>query len=104
MLRQLPGQKEPHGSLDLPAGDGGALVVLGQVRGFGCYAFKNVVDVAVHDVHGLAGNAGVRVDLLQDLVDVDGVAFLPPLLLLFVGFRDVLLGFADFSAGFFTDF
>ena len=27
----------------------------------------------IHDGQGLAGNASVRVDLLQDLVDVDGV-------------------------------
>ena len=30
VLGQLPGKKEPHGSLDLPEGDGGLLVVVGQ--------------------------------------------------------------------------
>ena len=30
------------------------------------------MDEGVHDVHGLLGDADVGVDLLEDLVDVDG--------------------------------
>jgi len=30
------------------------------------------VDERVHDVHGLLGDSDVGVDLLEDLVDVDG--------------------------------
>ena len=33
--------------------------------------FSNIVDEGVHDAHRLGGDAGVRVHLLQDLVDVD---------------------------------
>jgi len=44
------------------------------------------------------------VDLLQDLVDVDGVGFLPFALLLLVSLGDVLLGLArlldSFARGF----
>ena len=37
---------------------------------------ENVVDEGVHDSHGLGQDAGVRMDLLQHLVHVHGVALL----------------------------
>ena len=77
VLGELTGQQESDSGLDLPAGDGGSLVVLGEARSFTGDALENVVDKAVHDAHGLAGDTGVGVDLLQNLVDVDSVAFLP---------------------------
>ena len=77
VLGQLPGKKEPHGSLDLPGGDGGLLVVVGQAAGLGSNPLKQVVDEGVHDAHGLGGNTSIRMDLLQHLVDVDGVGLLP---------------------------
>uniref|UniRef100_A0A3B3I2T2 H2B clustered histone 14 n=1 Tax=Oryzias latipes TaxID=8090 RepID=A0A3B3I2T2_ORYLA len=83
---QLPGQQEAHGGLDLPGGDGGALVVVSQTRRLGGDALEDVVDERVHDAHGLGGDAGVGVDLLQHLVDVDGVALLPGLSLLLASF------------------
>ena len=55
------------------------LVVVGQAGGFGSNALKDVVDKRVHDAHGLAGDAGVGVHLLQHLVDIDGVALLATL-------------------------
>ena len=64
---------ESHGRLDLPAGDGVLLVVVGQTR-LGGNPLEDVVDKRVHDEHGLAGDARIRVDLLHHLVDVDGVA------------------------------
>ena len=73
MLGQFTGQKETDGRLDFAAGDGRAAVVVGQTGRLGGNAFEDVVHERVHDRHGLAGNASVRVDLLQDLVDVDGV-------------------------------
>ena len=88
MLGQLAGQQQAHGGLDLPGGDGGALVVVRQTRRFAGDAFEDVADEGVHDAHGLGGDAGVGVDLLQDLVHVDGVALLPglpPLLAAFAG-------------------
>lgn len=101
---QLAGEKQPDGGLDFPGGDGAPLVVVGQSRGFGGDALEDVVDETVHDGHGLRGDTGVGVDLLQHLVDVDCVALLPPALLLLVTLGDVLLGLAGlldgFSAGF----
>ena len=53
-----------------------ALVVVGQTTGFACDAFEDIVDERVHDGHGLGGDTGVGVDLLEHTVDVDGVGFL----------------------------
>jgi hypothetical protein len=105
MLGQLSGEQEAHGRLDLPTGDGRALVVVRETRGFGGDALEDVVHEAVHDAHGLTGDAGVRVDLLQHLVDVHGVGLLAlALILLLVCLRDVLLGFARFLGGLSTGF
>ncbi|POS82378.1 histone 2A, partial [Erysiphe pulchra] len=104
VLGQLAGQEKPDGGLDLPRRDGRPLVVVGQAGRFGGDTLEYVVDEAVHDGHRLAGDAGVGVDLLQHLVDVDRVALLPPALLLLVALGDVLLGLAGllhrFTAGF----
>jgi hypothetical protein len=100
VLGQLSGQEETDGGLDLPGGDGGALVVVRQAAGLGGDALEDVVDERVHDAHRLGGNAGVGVDLLQHLVDVDGVGFLPLLPLgLLVRLGDVLLGLARLLGG-----
>ena len=84
VFAQLAGQVEADGCLDLTAGDGVLLVVVGQAGRFGGDALEDVVHEGVHDAHGLAGDASVGVDLLQDLVDVDGVALLAGLPLLLV--------------------
>ena len=39
---------------------------------------KDIVDKAVHDAHGLAGDASVGVHLLQNFVDVDAIALSSP--------------------------
>ena len=91
---QFTGEEEPDGGLDLPRGDGGSLVVVSQAGRFGGDTFEDIVDERVHDAHGLGRDSGVRVDLLQHLVDVDGVGFLPFLGPLLVVLGDVLLGFA----------
>ena len=44
VLGQLTGKEEPHGSLDLPGGDGGPLVVVGQAAGLGSDPLKQVID------------------------------------------------------------
>ena len=88
VLGQLSGQEEPHSGLDLPGGDGGPLVVVGELAGLSGDPLEQVVDERVHDAHGLGGDTGVGVHLLQDLVDVDGVGLLPlalPLLLVALG-------------------
>lgn len=91
VLGQLSGEQETDGSLDLPGGEGGTAVVVSQARSFGSNALENVVYKGVHDGHGFAADASVRVHLLQHLVDVDGIALPPPLPALLVsgtlGFR-----------------
>ena len=105
MLGQLTGQKQPHGSLDLSGGDGLSLVVVSQSRGLSGNPLKDVVHERVHDGHGLGADTSVRVDLLEDLVDVDGVRLLPLLLSLLVssdssGFLAcLLLGFLSRNRG-----
>ena len=47
-----------------------------QVPRLASDALENVVDKGVHDAHGLGQDAGVRMDLLQHLVHVHGVALL----------------------------
>ena len=85
MLAQFSGQVEADGCLDFPASDGVLLVVVRQAGSLGRDTLEDVVHEGVHDAHGLAGDAGVGVDLLQDLVDVDGVALLTRLPLLLLG-------------------
>ena len=83
VFAQFSGQVEANGSLDLAAGDRVLLVVVSQSGGLGGNTLEDVVDEGVHDAHGLAGDASVGVNLLQDLVDIDGVALLsvlPPFL------------------------
>ena len=77
MFGQFTGEEEPDGGLDLPGSDGGPLVVVGQFGSLGSDTLKQIIDEGVHDAHGLGGNASVRMDLLQHLVDVDGVGLLP---------------------------
>ena len=82
VLGQLTGQEEPDSSLDLPGGDGGPLVVVGKTAGLSSDALKEIIDKGVHDAHGLGGDTGIGVHLLENLVDVDGIRFLPLLVLL----------------------
>ena len=93
VLGQLSGEDEADGGLDFARGDGALLVVVGETAGLGGDALEDVVDEGVHDGHGLGGDSGVGVDLLQDTVDVDGVALLPSLSLLLVSSGADLLGF-----------
>ena len=92
VLGQFTGEEEPDSSLDFPGGDGGPLVVVGQAGSFSSDTFEDIVDEGVHDAHGLGGDTGVGMDLLQHLVDVDSVGFLPFAVLLLVSLGDVLLG------------
>ena len=99
MLGKLTGQEEPDSGLDLPGGDGGPLVVVGELAGLSGDALEQVVDERVHDAHGLGGDTGVGVHLLQDLVDVDGIGLLPLALpLLFVPLGNCLCSFATLGS------
>ena len=92
VLGELTGEDEAHGGLDLPGGDGGLLVVAGELGSLGGDLLEDVVDEGVHDGHGLGGDAGVGVHLLEDLVDVDLVGLGLGLLRLAAGALDGLLG------------
>lgn len=104
VLGQLAGQQKSNGRLDLPTGDRRAFVVVGEARGFRGNSLEDVVDERIHDRHGLRRDAGVRMYLLQYLVDVDGVALLSLALLFLVALRDVLLGLAGFFRCFSASF
>jgi len=100
VLGEFSGEEEPDGGLDLPGGDGGPLVVVGQTGGLGGDPLEDVVDEGVHDAHGLGGDTGVGVHLLQHLVDVDGIGLLPFLVpLLLVSLGDGFLGLAGLLGG-----
>ena len=96
----LSREEEPDRGLDLPGGDGGPLVVVGQTGGLGSNPLEDIVDEGVHDAHGLGGDTGVGVHLLQDLVDVDGIGFLPLLVfLLLIALGDGFLSLARLLGG-----
>ena len=94
VLGQLSWQEEPDSSLDLPGGDGGPLVVVGKTAGLSSDPLEQVVDIRVHDAHGLGGDTSVRVHLLQYLVDVDGKRLSP------LGFPLFLVSLGDGLGGF----
>lgn len=73
VLGQLSGQQQTDGRLDLATGDRRTTVVVRETGRLGGDALEDVVDEAVHDRHRLAADARVGVDLLEHLVDVDGV-------------------------------
>ena len=69
---------------------------MGKTGGLCGDALKEVVDERVHDGHGFGADASVGMNLLQDLVDVDGVGFLPLLaLLLAISLGNGLGGFSS---------
>ena len=96
MFGQFTGQQKPDGSLDLPGGDGGSLVVVSKTGSFSSDTFEDIVDEGVHDAHGLGGDTSVGVDLFQDLVDVDGVRLLTLMAFLLSVLGDGLSGLAGF--------
>ena len=96
MFGELTREKESDGRLDLAGRDGGPLVVVSQPGGFGGNPLEDVIDKRVHDRHGFGRDSSVRMHLFQDLVDVDGVGFLPLAVLLLISLGDVLLGLTSF--------
>jgi len=74
VLGEFTWQQKTYGRLDFTTRYRRAPVVVSKTRRLGSDAFEDVVDEAVHDGHRLATDARVGVDLLEHLVDVDGVA------------------------------
>ena len=100
VLGQFTGKEKPDSGLNLPGGDGGPLVVVGETRGLGGDSLKDVIHERVHDGHGLGRDTGVGVDLLQDLVDVDRIRFLTLAVLLLVSLGNGLGGLSCLLGGF----
>ena len=75
MLGELAGEDEADGGLDLAGGHGLPLVETDEFAGFGGDPGEGVADKGVQDRHSALGNSGVRVDLLENAVDVDVVGF-----------------------------
>jgi hypothetical protein len=61
-----PEMEEDVRGLDLTRGDGGLLVVGGELGSLGGDALEDIVDKRVQDGHGAVGDTGVGVDLLED--------------------------------------
>lgn len=92
VLGEFTRKDQTHSRLNFARGDGRTLVVGGEFGSFTGDTFKNVVDKRVHDGHGLVGDTGIGVDLLEDLVDVGCVG-------LTTGDLATLLSFLLFSSG-----
>ena len=73
MFGQLTRKDQPDSGLDIPGGDCGSLIFVSQFGSLGSNTFKKIIDKGVHDAHGLAGDTGIGMDLLQHLVDVDSI-------------------------------
>jgi len=91
VLGEFTRQDETDRGLDFAGGHRRLLVVSGEARGFGGDLLEDVVDERVHDGHRLGGDTGVRVDLLEHLVDVDLVGFRLGLAATLLGARWLLL-------------
>ena len=72
MSGELSGEDELDSGLDFPGREGSSLVESDELGSLGGDSVEGIVDEGVHDVHGLLGDTDVGVDLLEDLVDVDG--------------------------------
>jgi hypothetical protein len=75
VLGQLTGEDEFDGSLNFAGAHGVSTVVADQAGGFDGESVERVGNEGVHDGHGLLGDSGFGVDLLQHLVDVDAERF-----------------------------
>ena len=100
VLGQFSGEEKSDSGLDFPRGDGGPLVVVGKTGSFSSNALEDVIDKGVHDAHGLGGYTGIGVNLLQYLVDVDGIGFLPFAVFLLVRLGNGLCGLSCLLGGF----
>ncbi|KAK9058624.1 hypothetical protein SSX86_023466 [Deinandra increscens subsp. villosa] len=94
MFRQLPGQHQPHRRLNLPRSNRRLLIIPREPRTLLRKLLENIVNKRVHNPHRLARDPDIRMNLLQNLKDVNLVrlhALLVPLLFLIGGPRPGLL-------------
>ena len=75
VLCKLSREEEADSSLDLTGREGGLLVVSGKLGCLKSDSVKDIVDERVEDGDASLGDTGLRVNLLEDLVDVRRVAF-----------------------------
>ena len=75
MLGEFTREEKTDGSLDFTRRQGGLVVVLTETTRFSGDLFEGVTNERVHDGHSLAGDTSIRVNLLQNLVDVGRVSF-----------------------------
>jgi hypothetical protein len=75
VLGEFSWQKKLNSGLDLSGRKGSLSVVSDKLGSFEGDLVEDIVDERVEDVHGLLGNTGIGVDLLEDLVDVEGEGF-----------------------------
>ena len=71
MLRELTGEDQTNGGLDLSGRQSLLLVVSDQFDSLLSDLVEDIVDERVHDTHGLLRDTGIRVNLLEDLEDVN---------------------------------
>ncbi len=92
MLGELTRKHKADGGLNLAGQESGLLVVDGKLPSLAGDALEDVVDKRVHDAHALLADAGIRVDLLEDLIDIGGVGFDALLAALLLALGGDLLG------------
>ena len=73
VVGEVTWEDELDGGLDVSGGEGGLLLVSGELGGFDGDSLEDVVHEGVHDGHSLLGDSDVSVDVLEDSVDVDRV-------------------------------
>ena len=77
MLGKLSRKKKSNSSVDFSRSYGMSFVVFGQTRSFGSNPLKQIITKTVHDAHRLRSYSGIRMDLLQHLVNEGSIRFLP---------------------------
>lgn len=100
VLGKLTGEDEADGSLDFARSKSGLLVDASKLSSLGGDLLELVGNEGVEDGHGLGGDTGIGVHLLQHLEDVELVGFNTLLGLLLRGvLLDGLLGSRFLSGG-----
>ena len=69
---EFTGKDKFDSRLDFAAREGPFSIVSNQFAGLPCDLLKGVINKGVHDVHRLLADPDFGVDLLQNLVDVEG--------------------------------